>query len=50
MDTARLAPSDETTSSEPRLNRADWIAAALELLIDEGIDAVRITTLANACR
>lgn len=48
MDSARLARPDDIASSESRLNRADWIAAALELLIEVGIDAVRITTLADA--
>lgn len=33
--------------AEPRLGRVDWIAAAMTLLIDDGIDAVRITRLAE---
>lgn len=33
--------------AEPRLGRVDWITAAMALLIDEGIDAVRITRLAE---
>lgn len=32
---------------EPSLGRGDWIRAALKLLVDEGIDAVRITRLAD---
>ncbi len=34
-------------TSEPTLNRAHWIDVALILLIDDGIDTVRITRLAN---
>jgi AcrR family transcriptional regulator len=41
-------PRDDEATAEPRLGRADWIAAALELLIEEGVDAVRITRLAEA--
>ncbi len=35
------------TQLKPRLNRQDWIDAALDLLIAAGIDAVRIDRLAN---
>ena len=35
-------------TAELPLGRADWIGAALGLLIEEGIDAVRITRLAEA--
>ena len=34
-------------ATEPPLGRTDWIGAALGLLIEEGIDAVRITRLAE---
>jgi AcrR family transcriptional regulator len=34
-------------SAEPRLGRADWISAAMEVLIAEGVNAVRITRLAD---
>lgn len=47
MNEAGSAAVDEAAGPEPSLTRADWIAAALALLIDEGIDAVRITRLAD---
>lgn len=40
-----LRKDDQT--AEPRLGRADWISTAMEILIGEGIDAVRITRLAE---
>ena len=43
-----LAATDDTTVTEPSLKRGDWIAAALELLFSEGIEAVRITRLAES--
>ena len=39
--------ADEATA-EPRLGRGDWVDAALEVLVDEGVEAVRITRLAEA--
>lgn len=47
MRNANAAVMDAKPAVEPRLNRTDWISAALRLLIDEGIDAVRITRLAE---
>lgn len=32
---------------QARLTRADWLSAALDLLVENGIDAVRITRLAD---
>lgn len=40
------APSRQT-DRQTRLNAADWIEAALQLLVQEGIDAVQITVLAR---
>ncbi len=40
-------PAEDQATSQSRLSRADWLSAAIELLIDEGIDAVRITRLAD---
>ena len=45
MTDADLEPIDR--APEPSLGRADWIRAALDLLVGEGIDAVRITRLAE---
>lgn len=42
-------PSSGRSAAEPRnpLTPADWIDAAMELLIDHGIDAVRVDVLAR---
>ncbi|MEM9844176.1 MAG: TetR/AcrR family transcriptional regulator [Pseudomonadota bacterium] len=37
----------EAPAKQDRLNRDDWIAAALTLLVESGIDAVQITVLAR---
>lgn len=42
----RMARDDRATA-EPRLGRADWIEAALEVLVGEGVDGLRITRLAD---
>lgn len=42
-----LATMDDAPVSEPSLSRAEWIKAALAILMDDGIDAVRITRLAE---
>lgn len=34
-------------AAKPRLGRADWLSAALQSLIEDGIDAVQITRLAT---
>lgn len=47
MRSGELAATNDEAVSEPSLTRGDWIAAALELLYSEGIDAVRITRLAE---
>ncbi len=47
MPNSELAAVESTVAAEPSLTRADWINAALELLYSEGIDAVRITRLAD---
>ena len=38
---------DDEASAEPRLGRGDWVDAALEVLVEEGVEAVRITRLAD---
>ncbi|QNQ64411.1 TetR/AcrR family transcriptional regulator (plasmid) [Brucella sp. 6810] len=43
----RVSREGEDNSAQPRLTRADWLSAALELLVESGIDAVRITRLAE---
>ena len=51
MNTAKAEPLEidgAEAATEPPLGRTDWISAALGLLIEEGIDAVRITRLAEA--
>lgn len=48
MNDPRISIDDETPVADPRLKRTDWITAALTLFMDEGIDAVRITRLAEA--
>ena len=51
MSDARLLKTvADTGAAHPgrkQLQRVDWLARALELFIDEGIDAVRITGLAD---
>lgn len=42
----RVAQEGEATRT-PQLSRADWLAAALEIFKTEGIEAVRITRLAD---
>jgi AcrR family transcriptional regulator len=45
----RIADDGRATADGARpLSRADWLGGALTLLVDEGIDAVRITRLAEA--
>lgn len=41
-----VANEDAMGNKARRLTRADWIAAALKLLAEEGIEAVRVTSLA----
>ncbi|MFB8344622.1 TetR/AcrR family transcriptional regulator [Brucella cytisi] len=43
----RVSREGEDSPAQPRLTRADWLSAALELLVESGIDAVRITRLAE---
>jgi AcrR family transcriptional regulator len=43
----RRAEPDGDVAAPPALTRADWIARGLALLISEGVDAIRITRLAN---
>ena len=38
---------DNEASAEPRLGRGDWVEAALRVLVEEGVEAVRITRLAD---
>ncbi len=45
---AERTSRDDEATAEPRLGRADWIEAALEVLVGEGVDALRITRLADA--
>lgn len=46
---ARLAAAGQDgEAAAPRLGRLDWLAAGLQVLIEEGIEAVRITRLAEA--
>lgn len=42
------APTRTETEAKPRLGRADWLRAALNCLIEDGIEAVQITRLATA--
>lgn len=37
----------DSDAAQARLGRSDWLIAGLRVLIDEGIDAVRITRLAD---
>lgn len=37
----------QTQEKQDRLGREDWIAAALEMLVESGVDAVQITVLAR---
>jgi AcrR family transcriptional regulator len=43
MEVARVTGEER----EPVLGREDWLAAALELLMSEGVEAIRITRLAK---
>lgn len=43
----RVSRDGEDGPAQPRLTRADWLSAALELLVESGVDAVRITRLAD---
>lgn len=50
MESSSLAeqmPRDDEATAEPRLGRADWIEAALQVLVGEGVDGLRITRLAD---
>ncbi|MEO3417363.1 TetR/AcrR family transcriptional regulator [Roseovarius sp. CAU 1744] len=42
-----LQSSTRTPDRQPRLTGDDWIEAALELLVSDGVDAVQITVLAR---
>lgn len=46
----RVSKEAEEDHAQPRLTRADWLEKALEMLIQNGIDAVRITRLADLLR
>ncbi|GAA4110978.1 TetR/AcrR family transcriptional regulator [Aminobacter aganoensis] len=43
----RVSSQAEEDRAQPRLTRADWLEKALEVLIESGVDAVRITRLAE---
>ncbi|KAB2657963.1 TetR/AcrR family transcriptional regulator [Brucella tritici] len=43
----RVSREGGDSPAQPRLTRADWLSAALDLLVENGIDAVRITRLAE---
>lgn len=43
----RVSREGEESPAQPRLTRADWLSAALDLLVESGVDAVRITRLAE---
>lgn len=43
----RVSRDGEEGSQQPRLSRADWLSAALDLFVESGVDAVRITRLAD---
>lgn len=43
----RVSREGQESPAQPRLTRADWLSAALDLLVGSGIDAVRITRLAE---
>ncbi len=42
-----LLATDQATDRQPRLTRADWIEAALAVLVESGVEAVQITALAR---
>ena len=42
-----LLSAAQTTARQPRLTGADWVEAALDVLIETGIEAVQITALAR---
>ncbi|WP_162932987.1 TetR/AcrR family transcriptional regulator [Roseovarius sp. EL26] len=42
-----LLSAPHATARPPRLNGADWVEAALGVLLQKGVDAVQITTLAR---
>ena len=42
---SRITPDFEDQGSGPPLSRADWLRAACRVLIEEGVEAVRITRL-----
>lgn len=42
-----LHAAPHQSAKPPRLTGADWIAAALKLLVEDGIEAVQITTLSR---
>ena len=43
----KVSMDGEEGRAQPRLTRADWLTAALEVLVETGIDSVRITRLAE---
>ncbi|WP_313351260.1 TetR/AcrR family transcriptional regulator [Paracoccus sp. (in: a-proteobacteria)] len=43
----RVSREAEEDPAQPRLTRADWLEKALDVLIENGVDAVRITRLAD---
>ena len=42
-----VSQTGEAASRGPRLTRADWLEKALDVLVGHGVDAVRITRLAD---
>ena len=44
----RVSVESGDNPAQPRLTRADWLEKALDVLIENGIDSVRITRLADA--
>ena len=46
---ARPAPSPATTTPRTPLGRAEWVAAAIDTLAEQGIDGLRIEALARRC-
>ncbi len=45
---ARHLPQQSPSPTESLLGRTDWVGAALSILVMEGVDAVKITRLAEA--
>lgn len=43
----RVSVDSAENPAQPRLTRADWLEKALDVLIESGIDSVRITRLAD---